>query len=47
MSKPTLNNQQFMKILKQACKDGKVDEDFLNDFLSNFHPYDLVYKRRD
>ena len=46
MVKQTLNNKEFLKILKEACKTGKVDDDYLNNCLSNYYPYDLVFKRR-
>ena len=43
----TLNNKEFLRILKSACKDGKLDDDYLNNTLSCYYPYDLVFKRRD
>ena len=43
----TLTNKEFLKILNDACKNGKVDDDYLNNCLSNYHPYNLVFKRRD
>lgn len=46
MAKQTLNNKQFLKILKKSCKDGKLDDGYLNDCLSNYFPYDLVFKKR-
>ena len=47
MPKQTLNNKQFLKILKDCCQDGKLDDDKLNNRLSNYFPYDLIFKRRD
>ena len=46
MAKQTLTNKEFLRILKNSCKDGKLDDDYLNDCLSNYYPYDLVFKRR-
>lgn len=44
MSKSTLNNKEFLKVLKQCCKDGKIDDTMLNNILSNYFPYDIVFK---
>ena len=43
MSKPTLDNKQFLQILKNCCKDGKVDDELLNKQLCNYRPYDLIF----
>ena len=45
MAKQTLNNKQFLKILRMACKDGKINDNYLNSCLSNYFPYDLVFKK--
>ena len=45
MAKQTLNNKQFLKILRMACKDGKINDNYLNNCLSNYFPYDLVFKK--
>ena len=40
----TLNNKEFMQILKNACKDGKIDDEYLNEVLSVYYPYNLTFK---
>ena len=45
MPKQTLNNKEFLKILKTACKSGKIDDKYMNNCLSNYFPYDLVFKK--
>lgn len=47
MAKQTLTNKEFLKVLKEACKGGKVDDDYLNNYLSYYFPYNLVFKRRE
>lgn len=47
MPKRTLDNKEFLKILKNCCKDGKLDDDCLNNSLCAYYPYDLTFKRRD
>ena len=47
MPKTTLNNKQFLNILKNCCQDGKLDDTKLNNQLCNYFPYDFVFKRRD
>lgn len=46
MPKSTLNNKEFLKILKMCCKDGKIDDDKMNSILSNYFPYDITFKAR-
>ena len=40
----TLSNEQFLEIMQQCCKDGKIDDELMNRILSNFFPYDIVFK---
>lgn len=41
----TLDNKQFLEILKQCCdKEGRVNDEMLNNILSNYFPYWLVFK---
>lgn len=40
----TLNNKEFMQILKNACKGGKIDDDYLNEVLGAYYPYNLTFK---
>ena len=40
----TLNNKEFMQILKNACKDGKIDDEYLNEVLGAYYPYNLTFK---
>ena len=48
MPKPTINSsKEFLQILNKCCENGKLDDEKLNSILSNFFPYDLVFKRRD
>lgn len=47
MTKSTLNNKQFLKILQQCCKNGKIDDEMLNNMLCNYFPYDIVFKGDD
>lgn len=44
MPKSTLNNKEFLKILKQCCKDGKLNDKMFNNILCNYFPYDIIFK---
>ena len=39
-----INNEQFLEIMKNCCKDGKIDDKKMNRILGNFFPYDIVFK---
>lgn len=42
----TLDNEQFLEILKQCCdEEGGVDDEKLNLLLQNFFPYNLTFGR--
>lgn len=40
----TLTNAEFMEILKKCCSDGHIDDEKFNFVLSNYFPYNLVFK---
>ena len=40
----TLTNEEFLKILKDACESEDMDK-YLNDTLSNYFPYNLTFKK--
>lgn len=42
--KKRLNNSEFMEILKKCCSDGHIDDEKFNFVLSNYFPYNLVFK---
>ena len=42
----TLTNEEFLKILKNACKTENMDE-YLNKTLSKYYPYCLVFKEEE
>lgn len=41
----TLNNKQFLSIMKSCCENGHIDDKVFNLVLSNYWPYNLVFKR--
>ena len=40
----TLTNEEFLKILKEACESEDMDK-YLNNVLCNYFPYSLVFGR--
>lgn len=43
----TLDNEQFLEILKQCCNDDGVDDEMLNNILCNYFPYNLCFHGDD
>jgi len=39
----TLSNKQFLDILHKCCKDGKIDDERMNEILGAYFPYNLTF----
>lgn len=39
----TLNNKQFMDILSNCCRYGRIDDQKLNQILKDYYPYNLTF----
>lgn len=40
----TLSNKEFLQVLKSCCKDGKIDDEKMNQILGAYFPYNLTFK---
>lgn len=39
----TLTNKEFLDILSKCCKDGKIDDEKMNQILGVYFPYNLTF----
>ena len=39
----TLNNKEFLDILHHFFKDGKIDDERMNEILGAYFPYNLTF----
>ena len=39
----TLSNKEFLQVLKSCCKDGKIDDEKMNEILGAYFPYNLTF----